>query len=156
MISSEKDFYVNYYMRQAGGGSIDQFYDAPLYQQGYGIGNFFARLYKSVLPYLKIGAKKIGKQFLNSSANVINDMNSNQMGFKHAVQKESKTYLKKLTGNGYKASRYQHNIHFASKSPTVKKTISRIVKKTDKKRKSQQVENNKKVKKSKKEKDIFG
>ena len=54
--------YENYYLSQVGLG-MSYFVGARV-QQGYGLGNLFNSIAKSVLPLVKKGPKTLGKQVL--------------------------------------------------------------------------------------------
>ena len=64
--------YERYYLNQVGNGT----FSGPRYQQGYGLGNIFSSLAKSVVPLMKSGAKAIGKQVLQSGVGFASDVMS--------------------------------------------------------------------------------
>ena len=57
--------YENYYLSQVGHGM--PYFAGARVQQGYGLGNLFSSIAKSVLPLVKKGAKTLGKQVLQSA-----------------------------------------------------------------------------------------
>ena len=61
--------YENYYLSQVGHG-MPYFVGARV-QQGYGLGNLFSSIAKSVLPLVKKGAKTLGKQVLQSGVDLL-------------------------------------------------------------------------------------
>ena len=61
-------FYQNYYTLQSGKG-LSVFKGATV-QRGRGIGSFFSKMLRGAMPMLKSGAKTIGRQVIESSANV--------------------------------------------------------------------------------------
>ena len=64
--------YENYYLSQVGHG-MPYFAGAGV-QQGYGLGNLFSSIAKSVLPLVKKGAKTLGKQVLQSGVDFASDV----------------------------------------------------------------------------------
>lgn len=68
---SNTDFYNNYYMKQVGTG-------IPVYQggnqYGQGLGNVLGGLFRSALPFLKSGAKVLGKTALSTGADIVQDV----------------------------------------------------------------------------------
>ena len=64
--------YENYYLNQVGNGG--PFFSGPRYQKGYGLGNIFSSIAKTVLPLVKSGAKAIGKEVLRSGAGFASDL----------------------------------------------------------------------------------
>ncbi|GFT90159.1 uncharacterized protein F54H12.2, partial [Trichonephila clavipes] len=49
------------------------YYAGQSFQKGYGIGGWFKRLFRTALPFLKSGAKSVGK-VLKTSTQIANDM----------------------------------------------------------------------------------
>ena len=64
--------YENYYLSQVG-DEMPYFAGARV-QQGYGLGNLFSSIAKSVLPLVKKGAKTLGKQVLQSGVEFASDV----------------------------------------------------------------------------------
>ena len=64
--------YENYYLSQVGHGM--PYFAGAQVQQGYGLGNLFSSIAKSVLPLVKKGAKTLGKQVLQSGVNFASDV----------------------------------------------------------------------------------
>lgn len=64
--------FEDYYVGQAGNGM--PYYQGLHLQKGYGIGGFFAKLFRTVLPFLKSGAKTVGKEALRTSTMIANDV----------------------------------------------------------------------------------
>ena len=62
--------YEDYYLSQTGKG----YFSGSQRQLGYGLGNIFASLGRSVLPLVKRGAKSIGKEVLKSGTNFVSDI----------------------------------------------------------------------------------
>ena len=62
--------YQNYYLNQVGHG----YFNDARYQQGYGLGNIFNSIAKTVLPLVKSGSKAIGKQVLRSGIGFASDV----------------------------------------------------------------------------------
>ena len=64
--------YENYYLSQVGHGM--PYFAGARVQQGYGLGNLFSSIAKSVLPLVKKGAKTLGKQVLQSGVEFASDV----------------------------------------------------------------------------------
>ena len=64
--------YENYYLSQVGHGM--PYFAGARVQQGYGLGNLFSSIAKSVLPLVKKGAKTLGKQVLQSDVDFASDV----------------------------------------------------------------------------------
>ena len=64
--------YENYYLSQVG-HKMPYFVGARV-QQGYGLGNLFSSIAKSVLPLVQKGAKTLGKQVLQSGVEFASDV----------------------------------------------------------------------------------
>jgi hypothetical protein len=99
--------------RQLGG--VEYVFRGPLYQQGYGLGGYFRKFFrwlvpiaeKHVLPHLKSGASVIGKQALDSFADIAKDTVQGR-NIKESFQERSNQAIdnlkekanKNLSGNG--------------------------------------------------------
>ena len=68
--------FEDYYAGQTGKGL--PFYRGTVLQRGHGIGGFFAKLFRSAMPFLMSGAKTIGKEALRTGTMVANDMLSGE------------------------------------------------------------------------------
>ena len=64
--------YENYYLSQVGHGM--PYFAGVRVQQGYGLGNRFSFIAKSVLPLVKKGAKTLEKQVLQSGVEFASDL----------------------------------------------------------------------------------
>ena len=64
--------YENYYLSQVGHGM--SYFAGARVQQGYGLGNLFSSIAKSVLHLVKKGAKTLGKQVLQSGVEFASDV----------------------------------------------------------------------------------
>lgn len=69
--------YHNYYISQAGSGS-SVIYRGSVYQKGHGIGSFLGGIFRSIMPFLKTGAKTVGKVLLRSGAGFLGDLAEEQ------------------------------------------------------------------------------
>lgn len=85
--------FEDYYVGQAGNGM--PYYQGLSLQRGYGIGGFFAKLFRGVLPFLKSGAKAVGKEALRTGTMVANDVLSGE-NFKTSLKTRTKESGKKL------------------------------------------------------------
>ena len=103
--------YEKYYADQVGGGAMPYF-SGSRYQRGYGLGNIFGSIAKSVLPLLKSGAKTVGKQLLHLEIGFASDLlegkNAKDAALSRAKRAGSKllqTAKRKATGNPQPAKR---------------------------------------------------
>lgn len=85
--------FEEYYSGQTGNGL--PYYQGTVLQKGYGIGGFFAKLFRSALPFLKSGAKTLGKEALRTGTMVANDVLSGE-NFKTSFKSRAKETGKKL------------------------------------------------------------
>jgi len=69
------EMFKSYYVHQAqhGGGTLPAFHGARI-QRGYGIGSFLGGLLRSAVPFLKEGAKAVGKTALRTGLNIASDV----------------------------------------------------------------------------------
>ena len=152
-MQNESDFLYRYYLQQAGSG-MGTIYSGPIYQTGHGVGSFLAKIYRSVLPYIKKGAKKLGKEFLRTGANVVQDMTEENLPFKESLKKRSKEALNRITsGSGYKHNHTSIPLHSQIKRLKRSTSLKTIQEARQKHRKR-----NKNIKKNSKkisERDIF-
>lgn len=110
--------YYEYYKQQAeqkGAGSV---FAGPMIQRGYGLGGIFRNLFSFIRPVLKPAAKFLGKTFLKSGSDILNDVaNGSKLkdAFKermsHAGTHIVKTAVQKIgnmqLGSGIKRKRLQ-------------------------------------------------
>ena len=75
--------YEKYYLSQVGHGM--PYFSGARIQQGYGLGNFFSSIAKSVLPLVKSRAKAIGKQVLQSGVDFASDVLSGKNAQQTAI-----------------------------------------------------------------------
>ena len=174
--------YDEYFNNQIGCGystGIGRVYIGS-YQRGHGgVGRFLAGLFRRVLPLLKSGAKTLGKEAVRTGINVVNDVTTQNKPISEAFQnriRESARNLKRkaeekldkmMQGSGYK---YPHLIGAlqlpgssdkANKRPKKNKINKNKIKKKQIKKKKQVVKKklkafNKKCKKFRTVRDIFG
>ena len=81
--------YQNYYLNQVGHG----YFNGERYQQGYGLGNIFSSIAKTVLPLVKSGSKAIGKQVLNSGVGFASDVLSGKNAKQAAIDRANQPVL---------------------------------------------------------------
>ena len=150
------------YQRGGGGRAINSVYVGSRYQRGHGFGGFLGGLLRSVLPYLKSGARFVGKEALKTGIIVIEDIENKGVGFNEALKERSKESIKNLKrkavekmgdimqGKGYKKGNKKR------KRQSVKKRVKRkkkVVKRLNsKKRKKPIKKSNKKKKTGRKQK----
>lgn len=85
--------FEDYYAGQTGNGL--PCYRGAVLQRGYGIGGFFAKLFRSAMPFLISGAKAVGKEALRTGTMVANDVLSGE-NFKSSLKTRAKETGKKL------------------------------------------------------------
>ena len=101
---------VRYYIHQAGRdigsrGCIGPIYSLPpIYQRGYGIGNFLGGLWRMVRPILWSGTKTVGREALRKGGKILSDMADNNDGSSpgNIVSKHARDLISKLKGRGHK------------------------------------------------------
>ena len=101
--------YTSYYLNQAGYGNVPVF-QGQRFQRGYGLGGFFASLFRSAVPMLKRGAKVAGRALLRTGLDVASDAlsganikDSAQQRFKqtsHNLATQAVDHLKAQVGSG--------------------------------------------------------
>lgn len=107
--------YEQYYDSQVGNGGIEHVYTGAPFQKGHGgIGSFLGGLFRRALPFLRRGARAVGKEALRAGMNIIDDVSENKATFKEALRaraRESGRNLKRkaeekieslMEGSGYK------------------------------------------------------
>ena len=67
-----KKLYEEYYLNQTGRGMAT--FAGARYQRGHGLGNMLRSLTKFALPFLKKGAKAVGKQAMKTGMNIAQDV----------------------------------------------------------------------------------
>lgn len=143
MKSDESNFLYHYYMQQAGSG-MGTIYQGPIYQTGHGVGSFLAKVYRTVFPYIQKGAKKIGREFLKTGADIVHDITDENVPFKEALKKRSKEALNRLTtGGAYKRSQpssLPHSSVKRVKRNTAEKSIKTAASKNKTTRKIKKIE----------------
>lgn len=152
----DKTIFDKYYEQQAG-GSISSWYKGTPNQRGHGVGSFLGGLFRHALPLLKSGARSIGKEFLQSGINVLNDMGSEDKTLKSSLKEqgiEAVDNLKRkakekvfsfLKGEGYKMKRKRKSVQ--SKKKKQRRKTSKSVK-AKPKRKSRKTKIKRKLKKN--------
>lgn len=133
--------YSAYYNAQiGGGGGVKQVFAGSRYQRGHGgIGSFLSGLFRSVLPYIKSGAKAVGREAVNAGFNVLDDVITGT-NFKQAVKnnarqsgvnlrnKATRKITEMMSGGGYK----RRGVKRKRQSKT-KRAGARTIKKTRRK-----------------------
>ena len=74
--------YENYYLSQVGHGM--PYFSGARIQQGYGLGNLFSSIAKSVLPLVKSGAKAVLQSGVDFASDVLNGKNAKQAAIDRA------------------------------------------------------------------------
>lgn len=91
--------FEEYYTNQIGNGL--PFYQGAHFQKGYGIGGFFAKLFRSALPFLVRGAKTVGKEALRTGTLIANDVLTGE-NFKESAKARTKMAGKTLAKKALK------------------------------------------------------
>ena len=79
--------------RQSGGST--RVFRGPVLQRGYGLGNMFKSLSRSIMPTLKEGMKTLGKSALTTGLDVLQDVSRGE-NFKTAAKRRIKEQGKDL------------------------------------------------------------
>jgi hypothetical protein len=105
--------FEEYYSHQVGSG-LPYYSGVPL-QRGYGLGGIFGSLFRTIFPFIKQGAKTVGKELLKTGVSIASDVVSGQnvkSAAKQRFQETGKTLAdkavnkaKSMLGGGYKRKR---------------------------------------------------
>ena len=119
--------FENHYADQIGNGLPH--YQGMSFQKGYGIGGFFAKLFRSAMPFLVRGAKTVGKEALRTGTLIANDVLSGE-NFKESAKTRAKAAGKTLAKKAVKkASDMIGHGKFKRKRKAGKRVISSKAKK---------------------------
>jgi hypothetical protein len=123
--------FSDYYIKQAGSG-VSNVYRGVSYQRGHGIGSFLAGIFRRALPFIKAGAKAVGKETAKAGLHVLGDVSSN-IPVKEALQArfgEARDSLKKkavekidslMKGSGYKMGKRRRKTQSRTRGGRVRK-----------------------------------
>lgn len=160
--------YIEYYDSQVGSGGVDHVFVGSPYQKGHGIGQFLGGLFRKALPFLKRGAKAVGREALRAGMHIIDDVSTHNVPFKNALRNrayESTHNLKRKAeekiDNLMKGSGYKRGARKLKKQLPGKRRRRRVSKKNKLKKTKKVIRKKKPVKRNKKKKqrtisDIFG
>lgn len=119
-----EEFYVN----QAGDGL--PYYQGQSFQRGYGIGGWFKKLFRTALPFLRSGAKTVGKEVLRTGTQIANDLlegkniqESAELRAKETGKKLARKAIKKaddMLGHGKAYKRKRKSLRTSISFPTKK------------------------------------
>ena len=138
--------WFDYYLeqaRQTGHGFTNGF-EGLAFQRGNGLGSFFGRLFRSILPVAKkvgkAALKTVGKEALNMGANVMSDV-AEGANVKQALRQRGKTAGKNLLRKTATAVRNQSGgrvgkrtvVSTVSPVPAKKRKLQQLKKKSNKK-----------------------
>ena len=102
-------------------GGVENVFKGPMYQQGYGLGGYFKKFFKwlipiaekHVMPSIKSGFETIGKQAIDSASRIasdaVNGRNIQEAAREHVSQAIDNLKSKaenKLAGNGKKRKKF--------------------------------------------------
>lgn len=164
--------YTSYYLKQAQTGVGNAYFRE---QSGRGIGNFFGKMFRSVLPYLKSGLSAVKDEILTGGLGLLSDT-VKQVPIKESLQNRVRNMghslteraVKQMSGSGrvYKRKRASKNQSTAaskkrktSAKPKKKKAVKKKVKKQVKRlkpKKKKSVKTKAKKNNTKTFTDIFG
>ena len=106
-------------------GGVQIVFRGPMYQQGYGLGGYFKRFFRWIipiaqqhlLPHLKTGAETIGKQAVQTISDIANDTisgrnikESSKQHFDTAINNLKEKVENKLNGRGIKRKRNNNKL----------------------------------------------
>lgn len=100
--------YGGYVQTGKGGGDFPVFRGSRM-QRGYGLGSILSGVFRTAIPFLKRGAKALGKEALRTGVNIGQDVLSGQK-FKTAARRRGLESIRNVAGR---------------KKPPAKKTIKR-------------------------------
>jgi len=149
----------DYYLQSAQGKIPTTFATTGRGQRGNGIGSFLAGLFRKVFPFIKNGAKAVGRELLTSGFEVVKD-NLKGVSLKDSLKKRVReaggnlteraaTKIDSMVGNGIKRRRRPSKSHSSSGSRT-KRTRKRKSKKRKLKKATQKKKPAKKSRRLKK------
>lgn len=120
--SSSSNIYSRYYLEQAGYGAGGSVFQGTRIQRGYGLGGFFASMFRSAMPMIKEGAKAAGKSLLRTGLDIVQDALAGESIKAAAKQRFSQTgrelanravdHLKSQAGSGPLTFKRKHLIPF--------------------------------------------
>ncbi|CAB0040038.1 unnamed protein product [Trichogramma brassicae] len=100
-----------------GGSGIRNIYVGAPRQRGKGVGAWLGGLYRTIVPYIRNGAKAVGKEAARAGAQILSDISRGDMSLRDSVRARSRESGRKLAkkageklsdimkGRGYKARR---------------------------------------------------
>lgn len=102
----------DYYLSQAGSGA-GQFYAGSANQKGYGIGGFLGGLFRTIMPFLRSGAKAVSREALRAGSHILADAASGEQPLSVSVKRHAgevrdnlmKKLSNKMSGSGIKRKR---------------------------------------------------
>jgi hypothetical protein len=120
----EPDILYQYYLEQAGSG-IGPIYSGPLYQSGHGIGSFLAKIFRTVSPYLRRSARRVGRELLRTGKDVLDDL-GNDMNLKESLENRSREAFKRvISGGSYKFHPFRNLGQIKLKRRGVRKRLAK-------------------------------
>lgn len=101
---NSRKLYEEYYTKQVGGAL--PFFVGTRYQRGHGLGNILkvvtrlaAPLLRKANPFVKRGAKALGRRALQTSADIIGDVLDGE-NIKRATKRRIRNTVQNMTGSG--------------------------------------------------------
>ena len=119
-----KDF-EDYYLNQEGNGLL--YYKGQSFQKGYGIGGWFKKIFRTVLPLISKGTKTIGKEVLRTGTQIAGDVlegkdirESAEVRTKEAGRKLAKKAMKKADDMLGQGKRYKRKRKLTRQATSLK------------------------------------
>uniref|UniRef100_A0ABD2VTE7 Uncharacterized protein n=1 Tax=Trichogramma kaykai TaxID=54128 RepID=A0ABD2VTE7_9HYME len=145
--------YLYYYNEQVGGGIRNVYVGAPR-QRGRGVGGWLGGVFRTIIPYIKSGAKAVGKEAARAGVQILSDMSRGDMTLHESVHARSRESGRKLAkkageklsnimkGRGYKTRRKSRGNQSKKKRSSVRRIKNKTIRR--KKPSKKKRKNNKK------------
>uniref|UniRef100_A0ABD2X0Q3 N-acetyltransferase domain-containing protein n=1 Tax=Trichogramma kaykai TaxID=54128 RepID=A0ABD2X0Q3_9HYME len=161
--------YLYYYNDQIGGGIRNIYVGAPR-QRGHGVGGWLGGLIRTIAPYIRNGAKAVGKEAARAGVQILGDVSRGDMSLHDSVRMRSRESGRKLAkkaseklsdimkGRGYKARRRRGDGQSKKKRSSIRRVKNKTIKRSNRKKLKSSIKKkqsaNKKRKNIKRKRDI--
>lgn len=153
---------------QVGGGGprVRNVFSGSTYQRGRGVGAWLGGLARMIIPYIRSGAKVVGKEAIRTGLNVLDDVTNNNANFKEALKsramesgkvlkrKATKKIVDMMKGSGIKSRNSKRRRQSKKRSVTARNSISVRKKKNNRNKKKKSTKRKKAGKRKKTLRDI--
>uniref|UniRef100_A0ABD2VTJ8 N-acetyltransferase domain-containing protein n=1 Tax=Trichogramma kaykai TaxID=54128 RepID=A0ABD2VTJ8_9HYME len=139
--------HLYYYNDQVGGGSgIRNVYVGAPRQRGRGVGAWLGGLFRTIVPYVRGGAKALAKEAAKTGVHILGDVSRGDISFNDSVRMRSRESGRKLAkkaseklseimrGRGYKMKRKSKRSQSKKNRPAARKTRNKSIKRSSGKR----------------------